>query len=53
MCLKVKGVVKAFVKEHGLPYHEDSYQNRLKYFLDNYKELMVDAPSITHYVGLQ
>lgn len=53
MCLKIKPVVSKFLKENGLPYHEDSYTGRLKYFLDKYEILMVNAPPITHFVGIQ
>ena len=53
MCLKIKPVVSKFLKENGLPYHEDSYMGRLKYFLDQYETLMVNAPPITHFVGIQ
>ncbi|KAL3864571.1 hypothetical protein ACJMK2_006237 [Sinanodonta woodiana] len=53
MCLKIKPVVTKFLKENGLPYNEDSYMGRLWLFLDKYKELMVHAPPITHFVGLQ
>ena len=53
MCLKIKPVVSKFLKENGLPYHEDTYMGRLKYFLDQYDTLMVNAPPITHFVGIQ
>ncbi len=53
MCLKIKPIVSSFCKEHGLPYHEDSYIGRTRHFIKNYEELMVNAPPITSFVGLQ
>jgi fatty acid desaturase 6 len=53
MCLKVQPVVKAFCLENGLPYHYDTYVNRTKIFLFDYQHLMVNAPPITKFVGLQ
>ncbi|GFO16414.1 fatty acid desaturase 6-like [Plakobranchus ocellatus] len=53
MCLKVKPLVSRFCSERGLPYHEDTYFGRVAHFLDNYNSLMVDAPPITKFVGLQ
>ena len=53
MCLKIKPIVSEFLKENGLPYHEDGYLNRMRLFLDKYSELMVQAPAITHFVGIQ
>lgn len=53
MCLKIKPVVSKFLKEHGLPYNEKSYMNRLKLFIEKYETLMVNAPPITHFVGIQ
>lgn len=53
MCLKIKPVVSKFLKESGLPYHEKTYINRLKLFIDKYDTLMVNAPPITHFVGIQ
>ena len=53
MCLKIKPLVSSFLKQHGLPYHEDTYMNRLQDFYKRYDELMVKAPPITHFVGLQ
>ena len=53
MCLKIQPMVSKFLKEHGLPYNEDTYIGRVKYFLDKYEALMVNAPPITHFVGLQ
>ena len=53
MCLKIQPLVFKFLKEHGLPYHEDTYTGRVKYFLDNYETLMAKAPPITHFVGIQ
>ena len=53
MCLKIKPVVSKFLTENNLPYNEDDYMSRLKIFIDNYEELMVKAPPITHFVGLQ
>jgi len=53
MCLKIKPIVRAFAEEHGLPYHEDSYLSRTREFLWDYDRLMVNAPPITRFVGLQ
>ncbi|XP_059146694.1 fatty acid desaturase 6-like [Physella acuta] len=53
MCLKVQPAVKKFCLDHDLPYHEDSYGRRVQHFVLNYKQLMVDAPPITKFVGLQ
>ncbi|XP_064631144.1 fatty acid desaturase 6-like [Lineus longissimus] len=53
MCLKVKPIVSKFLLEHGQPYQEDTYWNRLVIFLTKYKELMQNAPPITHFVGIQ
>ena len=53
MCLKVKPVVQKFLQDNELPYNEDSYYNRLCIFLKNYDELMVNAPPITHFIGVQ
>lgn len=53
MCLKIKPVVSKFLKESGLPYNEKSYLNRLWLFIDKYDSLMVKAPPITHFVGIQ
>ncbi|XP_067657038.1 fatty acid desaturase 6-like [Haliotis asinina] len=53
MCLKIKPLVSKFLKESGLPYNEETYSSRLSLFIDKYDELMVNAPPITHFVGLQ
>lgn len=53
MCLKIKPLVKSYLLENGLPYHEKSYWDRLVTFLGKYDELMVKAPPITHFIGLQ
>ena len=53
MCLKIQPIVSKFVKESGLPYNEKTYFNRLTLFLDQYEKLMVNAPPITHFVGIQ
>lgn len=53
MCLKVKPLVRQALLEHGLPYHETSYYERLTHFLSMYEQLMVNAPPITHFVGIQ
>lgn len=52
MCLTIKPFVRRFLMSHGLPYHEDSYTNRLSYFLEHYEKLLVHAPTIVHFVGL-
>lgn len=53
MCMKIRPIVKKFMLEHGLPYHEKEYSERLRVFVDRYEELMVKAPPFTHFVGLQ
>ncbi|OWF43961.1 fatty acid desaturase 6-like [Mizuhopecten yessoensis] len=53
MCLKIQPTVSRFLKKNGLPYNEDTYQGRLEIFTKKYKELMVNAPPITHFVGIQ
>lgn len=53
MCLRVKPAVRSFLLASNLPYNEDSYTNRLKIFMSDYERLMVNAPPIWHYVGLQ
>ncbi|KAG9473631.1 fatty acid desaturase 6 [Eleutherodactylus coqui] len=50
MCLKVKPLVSKYVRDHNLPYHEDTYMSRLHLFLSNYNELMVLAPPIAQLV---
>ncbi|XP_069808446.1 fatty acid desaturase 6 [Dendropsophus ebraccatus] len=50
MCLKVKPLVSKYVRDHNLPYHEDTYTSRLHLFLSNYNELMVLAPPIPQLV---
>ncbi|KAM4664150.1 fatty acid desaturase 6 isoform 1-T3 [Discoglossus pictus] len=52
MCLKVKPLVSSFLREHNLPYLEDTYLSRLRLFLRQYKELMVLAPPITQLAEL-
>ncbi|PAA68617.1 hypothetical protein BOX15_Mlig001555g5 [Macrostomum lignano] len=53
MCLRVKPAVRNFLLANNLPYNEDYYYNRLKIFMVDYEKLMVNAPPIWHYVGLQ
>lgn len=53
MCLKIKPLVSKFFHDNGLPYHEDTYMNRMWTFLEHYDELMVQAPPISHFVGIQ
>lgn len=53
MALKVRPLVKRFMLENGLAYHERQYAERFWHFLEKYEELMVKAPPFTHYVGLQ
>ncbi|XP_048745526.2 fatty acid desaturase 6-like [Ostrea edulis] len=53
MCLMIKPIVSRFLKKNGLPYNEDSYLSRMWHFTVKYKELMVNAPPITHFVGIQ
>ncbi|XP_072033531.1 fatty acid desaturase 6-like [Amphiura filiformis] len=53
MCAKVKPVVKEYILGHGLAYQEEDYWDRLKLFVKKYKELMVNAPPITEFIGIQ
>ncbi|XP_060073024.1 fatty acid desaturase 6-like [Ylistrum balloti] len=53
MCLKIQPTVSKFLKKTGLPYNEDTYRSRLDIFTRKYKKLMVNAPPITHFVGIQ
>ncbi|XP_050398217.1 fatty acid desaturase 6 [Patella vulgata] len=53
MCLKIKPLVSHFLKHHGLPYYESDYIRRMIYFVKQYNDLMVKAPPITHFVGIQ
>lgn len=53
MCLKIKPIVRSYLKSHGLPYNEDTYKNRLLMFFNRYEELMVHAPPITELIGIQ
>ena len=53
MCLSIKPLVSEYFKVHNLTYNEDSYSNRLKLFYSKYTELMVHAPPITDFVGVQ
>ena len=53
MCVKIKPLVKDYLVSNGLPYQEASYWQRLKVFMARYDELMVNAPPIVHFVGLQ
>ena len=53
MCLKIQPVVSSYFKKHGLPYNEATYSSRLRTFYSNYEELMVKAPPITEFIGIQ
>ncbi|XP_022096520.1 fatty acid desaturase 6-like [Acanthaster planci] len=53
MCLKIRPIVKKYLQDHKLPYHEKEYVNRLKLFVKEYKALMVNAPPITEFIGIQ
>ena len=53
MCAKVKPLVKEYALSHGLPYQEQDYWDRLKLFIKKYEELMVNAPPITDFIGVQ
>ena len=53
MCMKIKPSVSKYLKDTNLPYYEDSYWNRLKLFFNEYTELMVNAPPITDFIGIQ
>ena len=52
-CLRVKPVVRRFLKERGMAYNEADYTERLLVFLTKYRHLMVLAPPISHFVGIQ
>nr|KAG5714271.1 hypothetical protein BaRGS_018488 [Batillaria attramentaria] len=52
-CLAVKTLVRRFLKENGMAYNEATYTDRLMVFLRRYKQLMVNAPPISHFVGIQ
>ena len=53
MCMKIKPTVRKYLEDNELPYMEDGYWNRLKIFFNRYTELMVDAPPITDFIGIQ
>lgn len=53
MCLKIQPTVSRFLRKNGLPYNEDTYRSRLDMFTKKYQKLMVNAPPITHFVGIQ
>lgn len=53
MCLMIKPIVSQFLRKNDLPYNEDNYLSRMWHFTVKYKELMVNAPPITHFVGIQ
>ena len=53
MCLKIRPIVKRYLQDHGLPYHESGYLKRLKFFIMEYERLMVNAPPISEYIGVQ
>lgn len=53
MCFRIKPLVKEFMDENDLPYHESDYSERFFAFMKDYKQLMKDAPPITHFIGIQ
>ena len=53
MCMKIKPTVQKYIEVNELPYFEDSYWNRLRIFFKGYTELMVNAPPITEFIGIQ
>lgn len=53
MCFRIKPLVKEYMKENDLPYHESDYSERFFAFMRDYKQLMKDAPPITHFIGIQ
>jgi fatty acid desaturase 6 len=53
MCLRVKPLVRRYLKDNNLPYNEQKYLDRLGVFLTDFNSLMRDAPAITHFMGLQ
>lgn len=52
-CAKVRPAVRKFLTQRGLPYNEKPYMERLTYFFKNYQSLLVNAPPLTRFVGLQ
>ncbi|KAL8566042.1 hypothetical protein ACOMHN_062771 [Nucella lapillus] len=52
-CLRVKPVVRRFLLSHGMPYNEADYEERVRVFLTKYQHLMIYAPPISHFVGIQ
>ncbi|XP_076467961.1 fatty acid desaturase 6-like [Babylonia areolata] len=52
-CLRVKPLVRRFLHENGMAYNEANYSERVHVFLSKYRELMVYAPPISHFVGIQ
>ena len=52
-CLRVKPVVSRFLRARGMAYNEAAYTERLALFLTRYRQLMVHAPPVSHFVGLQ
>lgn len=53
MCLKIKPLVYKYLTDNGLPYNEKSYWDRFQLFMKNYDTLMVKAPPVTHFIGIQ
>ncbi|XP_038064689.1 fatty acid desaturase 6-like isoform X2 [Patiria miniata] len=53
MCLKIQPIVKKYLQDHKLPYHERGYFNRLQHFVKEYQALMVNLPPITEFIGIQ
>ncbi|XP_013415879.1 fatty acid desaturase 6 [Lingula anatina] len=53
MCLKIKPLVKQFLKDNGLPYQEADYMERVNFFVSKYDDLMVKLPPVIHFVGIQ
>ncbi|CAD5115080.1 unnamed protein product [Dimorphilus gyrociliatus] len=53
MCFRIKPLVKEYMKENNLPYHESDYSERFFAFMQDYQRLMKDAPPITHFIGIQ
>lgn len=53
MCMKIKPTVRKYIHDNDLPYYEDSYWNRLQIFFQQYTDLMVNAPPITDFIGIQ
>ena len=51
MCLKIKPVVRNYLKNHGLPYNEGLYSKLLAKFYKEYDKLIVQDPPVAKLRG--